>query len=385
MASNCLVEPDLEFIKQIQENGGESLKKCFQCATCSVACKLSPDKNPFPRKEMIWAQWGQKDRLMADHHIWVCHQCNDCSTLCPRGARPGDVLAALRELAVQHYAVPGVLSKMLRNPLGALIGLVIAAAFVVFMLAVDDHLSVLTSAPNGEAHFGKHFLSHLTLNVAFTSAFTFFILLGVVGLMRFIADMKKNEPIPSGAPGFIGAVIGAGIDVLLHRKFGRCDAASGRKVSHFGILWGFLILLVVTAIVVLLVVVAPESYPINSLTNPLKIAGNLGAALLIGGSLIAIYDRLTDPDKAGKSGFFDWFFLLVVFAVGVTGVLTEVARFASLGAGADQNFGWAYWMYFIHLTFVFSLLCYLPYSKFAHLLYRFFAMVHAKRVGGYPD
>ena len=29
---------------------------------------------------------------------------------------------------------------------------------------------------------------------------------------------------------------------------------------------------------------------------------------------------------------------------------------AGLGAGMDQNFGWAYWMYFVHLTFVFSLL-----------------------------
>jgi len=64
MADTYVIEPDLDFIKDIGALGGEDLKKCYQCATCSVACPISPDTKPFPRKEMIAASWGLKGHLV---------------------------------------------------------------------------------------------------------------------------------------------------------------------------------------------------------------------------------------------------------------------------------------------------------------------------------
>ena len=69
-------------------------------------CELTDASNPGPRKEMLWAQWGLRDRLMGDVDPWLCHQCGDCTLRCPRGARPGDVMAALRRECVIHYATP---------------------------------------------------------------------------------------------------------------------------------------------------------------------------------------------------------------------------------------------------------------------------------------
>jgi len=99
MAEAQLVQPDLDLIRRVRRRGGDTLKQCYQCATCSVVCNLSPEDSPFPRKEMLWAGWGQRDRLLADPDVWLCHQYNDCTTHCPRGVRPGDVLAAIPMLA----------------------------------------------------------------------------------------------------------------------------------------------------------------------------------------------------------------------------------------------------------------------------------------------
>ena len=117
MAESKWVEPDVKFVKQLKALGGDTLKKCFQCATCSVVCELSTGSSPFPRKEMIWAQWGLKDRLVSDPDVWLCHQCNDCSLRCPRGARPWDVLAAVRQKAIGSTGDRNVIpSGMASNP-----------------------------------------------------------------------------------------------------------------------------------------------------------------------------------------------------------------------------------------------------------------------------
>ena len=104
------VQPDRQFIASLKEAGGDALKKCYQCATCSVACPLSTDGSPFPRREMIYAQWGLKDKLVNNPNVFLCHQCGDCTAMCPRGARPGDVMGAVRAYVYAELGWPKFLA-----------------------------------------------------------------------------------------------------------------------------------------------------------------------------------------------------------------------------------------------------------------------------------
>ena len=145
------VAPDIKFKKELSKLSKASLNECMQCGTCSVVCSLAPDENPFPRKEMIWAGWGLKERLMADTDVWLCHQCGDCSTYCPRGVKPADVLSSVRKMTYVHYARPrfigAILSKPVWLPVAVLIPVVIITLIKIINLMINRNAGILIATP----------------------------------------------------------------------------------------------------------------------------------------------------------------------------------------------------------------------------------------------
>ena len=129
MSERVLVQPDVEFISYLKYNGGDTLKKCFQCASCSVVCSLSPEHEAFPRKEMISAGWGQKESLISDPDVWLCHGCADCTTHCPRGAKPSETLAAVRSYIIEYFAFPRFMGSALKSPKYLLLLLIVCLFF----------------------------------------------------------------------------------------------------------------------------------------------------------------------------------------------------------------------------------------------------------------
>jgi quinone-modifying oxidoreductase subunit QmoC len=387
------IEPDVAFIRGLKDSGS-TFKLCMQCGTCSVTCEVSPDRAPFPRKEMIWAQWGLKDRLLSDPDIWWCHQCNDCSTKCPRGAKPGDLLNAVRQEAIRHYAVPGFLGRWIGK--GSLIPLLIVPV-VLLALALFFRDALWTS--------GEGFLSYLDhegfyadlfphwLLIGFYSFFWGLALLGgVIGVFRFWSAMKSADSRAGwNAPsaGVAGSWFRTIKSILVHDRFGKCTSQASRKTAHLGAFYGFLVLFIVSVwAVVALYMINPMipghdqdlAYPF-SIWNPWKILANLGGLALVVGSLLAIFQRRSEKEDKPASSSFDWLFLGLLLIVGVTGLLTEIFRFAADPGGAPALVNIAYAVYFIHLVAVFDLLIYLPYSKLAHLLYRTVALVYAEHSG----
>jgi quinone-modifying oxidoreductase subunit QmoC len=379
-----IASPDLDFVQAVIKNGGESLKKCYQCATCSVVCNLTPADKPFPRKEMIYAQWGLKDKLFGNPDIWLCHQCSDCTAYCPRGAKPGEVLNAVRKMSIEKYSVPGFLGKALGNP-GALVPLLAVPAVIFFLILLAlGHLN-LASIRNdaGVIAYSSLFKSYY-IDGVFVPIFFFAVISLAAGVIRYWKDMVLTTGVaPKGVGSAIGATIG---DILSHKRFEKCNVAKDRKMAHVLVFFSFIGLAITTGWAVLYLygyeimeamgktpyswMLGPSPYP---LTDPLKWLANISALALLVGIVLVINNRKKTEAKAGKGGYYDWLFVYLVFTIMATGILSEVVRLADIAV-------LAYIIYLIHLVVVFFLFAYAPFSKMAHMVYRATAMVFARAI-----
>jgi len=382
MADTYVIEPDLEFIKEVGALGGEDLKKCYQCATCSVACAISPDNKPFPRKEMIAASWGLKDKLVGSSDIWLCHNCGDCSTRCPREAKPGDVLAAVRTYAIGEYARPKWLANALKDPKKLPLLLAIPAILFLVVGTITGLLDFTPDLSQGIAHY--KFFSTWLVDMHMVPAAIFMVAVFALGLKRFLSDIHQNalaegkttqdkiEPV-----GFIKALVRVIPTIVTHNKFSECTENKDRQIAHLLTLFSFIGLFIVTSIVFLLIYGSYllPSGPVHgpwSQLNPIKWLANISGIALIVGTILLIKSRAAKKDQ--KSDYWDWYLVYLAFGLGVTGMGTELARLA----------GWAFIsfaVYYIHLMLVFCLIAYLPFSKMAHFVYRTLAMAYNEYAG----
>ncbi|MBW2450716.1 MAG: quinone-interacting membrane-bound oxidoreductase complex subunit QmoC [Deltaproteobacteria bacterium] len=372
MTDKYILEPDISFIKEMGRLGGDTLKKCFQCATCSVACPISPDTKPFPRKEMVAASWGLKDRLVGNLDIWLCHHCGDCTTLCPRGAKPGDVLGAVRSYAIAEYAVPKSLGKAVNDPkkLPILMGIPV----VIFIV-----LGLITGLLDFTPSLGEHGIAHAQffstwlVDMIFVPLAIWVVVIFALGLKRFVADIHENAVLEGKTEkkefeimGFIKAIPGILPAILKHDNFSECSENKDRATPHLMVFWSFVALFIVTNVFFVALYVFQQHGPYSQL-NPVKWLANAAGVALIIGSALMIKNRLAKKDQ--PSTYKDWYLLGLVFGLGVTGIVTEATRLAGMA-------GVTYAMYFIHLVFVFNLFAFLPFSKLAHLVYRTVAMAY---------
>jgi quinone-modifying oxidoreductase subunit QmoC len=378
-----IASPDLAFVNEVIKAGGESLKKCYQCATCSVVCNLTPADKPFPRKEMIYAQWGMKDKLFGNPDIWLCHQCSDCTAYCPRGAKPGEVLNTVRKLSIEKYSVPGSLGKAVGNP-GALVLLLAIPAVIFFIiLAGLGHLNLESIRNEAGKIAYSALLPSYFIDGVFVPIFFFAVVSLAIGVSRYWKDMiQTTGQKPQGSiASAITETIG---EILTHKRFEKCNVAKDRKLAHMLVFFSFIGLAITTAWAVLYLygyeimeAMGKEPYPWllgkspYPLTDPVKWIGNISAIMLLVGIVMVINNRKKNEEKAGKGGYYDWLFIYIVFAIMATGILSELARLADIAV-------LAYLIYFAHLVVVFFLFAYAPFSKMAHMLYRATAMVFAK-------
>lgn len=377
------VDADLAAIKDIQGVGGDTVKKCYQCATCSSVCPLAPDEAPFPRKQMILAQWGFKEKLLSDPSVWLCHQCGDCTKYCPRNARPGDVLAALRLLVTKELMPFKFLYTFYNNLWGLPILILISLAIIMPVLfltfgGVPDFANP-NSFPYAEKSYQVLFLELparvVMVDLIFLSVAAFVVVLMANAVNKMWNTYLNYYNIPQAYRyDFITILkrylVPAIKEILAHSRFEKCGANSWRSNPHKMLLFAFIILFIVTGTVFVLADILGMHTPWNPFLHPVKWLANVGGILLLYGVIGLIVGRNRAVlENSLKTSYSDSFLLWLIFFVGITGFLTEFGRVVKF------YYNYISIVYIAHLVSVFLLFLAIPYSKFSHLVFRTTAVI----------
>ncbi|MCJ7796435.1 MAG: (Fe-S)-binding protein, partial [Thermoleophilia bacterium] len=93
-----------EIVDVIKENGGDPIKRCYQCGLCDTVCPWNRVTNFSMRKVIREATFGMTEIESED--IWRCTTCGKCPQRCPRDVQQIDDAVALRRMATEFKVFP---------------------------------------------------------------------------------------------------------------------------------------------------------------------------------------------------------------------------------------------------------------------------------------
>lgn len=95
------------FLSQLETiPGGDKIKACIQCGTCTGSCPVSYAMDISPRAVMAHFRAGDIETILRSRTIWVCASCYACTTRCPAGIKITEVLYALKRIAMEKGIFP---------------------------------------------------------------------------------------------------------------------------------------------------------------------------------------------------------------------------------------------------------------------------------------
>ncbi len=370
-----VIKPDVKFVRDVVGAGGSDLKKCYQCATCSVVCNITPDDTPFPRKEMQWAQWGLKEKLTGSPDIWLCHQCNDCTAQCPRDAKPGTVMQAIAKMTIANYSISPI-AKAVGSAKTFVLMALLPVIVIMAAIGFQGHFSDVPRGDNGAIVYSKFMDIYRAIDPIFTIFFVIAAILLIMGGRRYWSDMVNNHVSDGGSPpekGFFGNLWPTVTEFLAHKRFRKCDETRDRANSHLLVFYAFVGLFLTSAWAFVYIDIVHRESPFP-LYDPIKILANVSAAAgIIGITMVLIY-KFTHAGKISRGSYYDWWLIGTIYVLLLTGIGAELLREANSAV-------LAYPVYSLHLMTVLFLFIYTPFSKMAHMMYRMVALVFARATG----
>ncbi|MBN1954455.1 MAG: 4Fe-4S dicluster domain-containing protein [Anaerolineae bacterium] len=89
------------------EPGGEYIRRCFSCGTCSASCPVGGVTDKYnPRRIIHMALLGMRQEVLSSGFVWLCSVCYTCYERCPQDVRIPELMNAIRNIAVREGRIP---------------------------------------------------------------------------------------------------------------------------------------------------------------------------------------------------------------------------------------------------------------------------------------
>jgi heterodisulfide reductase subunit C len=85
--------------------GGEGIKVCMQCGTCTASCPNADLMDHTPSELIAMARADMREEVLSSNAMWYCLSCYTCTVRCPRGINQTDLMHALEYLSIRSGLV----------------------------------------------------------------------------------------------------------------------------------------------------------------------------------------------------------------------------------------------------------------------------------------
>jgi nitrate reductase gamma subunit/ferredoxin len=365
-------------LSKLSEYGAGDISLCYNCGTCSATCILT-DSSPgsyFPRKLIRYAELGLEGQLVGSKELWQCTHCGDCSITCPRQAEPAEFMAAARRYAISKFEITGFTGLLYRSKLASLLTMLILGifAFIFFETSTvdqDDQIS--------RASVSFELIHTLGLVLAGFVAFT--VMLSLLRMFFFIRkeqSLSLQRSVPKQnffMRWFVGSVKTAFSEISVQSRFNKCDEDKAQFflfrpwIVHLTIFWGMIMMFLATGISWAFKGEHALFFEVDDIELVTRTLGIVGGLLALFGVSAALIHRMKKTSKAYETTYFsDWLFLVLLFIAILSGFFVTI-----LALFEDYSYFFDF-VLIVHIVFAAELLFLAPFTKFAHGVYRPFAL-----------
>jgi len=368
---------DPGFLREAQRYGAFDISACFNCGNCTAICPLAAEGEPFPRRFIRYGQLGMKDRLLSARELWLCYYCAQCSDTCPRQAEPGEYMASLRRYAIASYDVTR-LSRLLYTSAAFNVFFHLALYAVILLFFITQLNPMDTSQWRLFDFLPFEFVHRFSIGViALTTLF------GAVNVLNMVVQMWRRNGLREMIRGLglrdfiISAWNTAVVEIVGWKRYRTCNAEHTSPwylqpwFAHAGIALGMFGLGAATVVDLLLDTVGLKEPGVwnDPLSISVRVWGTFWGFAAFYGATVALGRRLAKVDKmAAHALSSDWSFLLLLWLTVLTGFILE----AAIMVPTPHSLG--YWMLLLHMAMGMELVLLLPFTKFAHVIYRTVAL-----------